>query len=101
MNRPSLVHPIRSTRARTRRAVAMVARPARAHESAAPLGSAAILRARRLAAAESAPDPDVERVREAGGPVDRATYSCECGYMFSAPVSTTVHCPHCGIGQAW
>gem|GEM_PF-3709249 len=46
-------------------------------------------------------DPAVQRVREAGGPVDQATYSCECGYQFSAPVSTTVHCPHCGLGQAW
>jgi len=46
-------------------------------------------------------DPDLARAREAGGPMDVASYSCECGYIFSAPVSTTVHCPHCGIGQAW
>lgn len=46
-------------------------------------------------------DPVVARVREAGGPVDRASYSCECGYVFCAPVSTTVSCPHCGAGQAW
>jgi hypothetical protein len=46
-------------------------------------------------------DPAVARVREAGGPVDEAAYSCECGYLFSAAVSTTVCCPHCGAGQAW
>jgi len=46
-------------------------------------------------------DLEAERVREAGGPVDRASYSCGCGYVFSAPVSTTVACPHCGSEQAW
>jgi hypothetical protein len=46
-------------------------------------------------------DLAVERVRDAGGPVDRASYSCECGYVFLAPVSTTVTCPHCQAGQAW
>jgi hypothetical protein len=46
-------------------------------------------------------DAAAERVREAGGPLDRAAYSCGCGYQFSAPVSTTVSCPHCGAGQAW
>jgi hypothetical protein len=43
----------------------------------------------------------VERVREAGGPIDRASYSCACGYLFSASVSTSVSCPHCGAEQAW
>jgi uncharacterized protein (DUF983 family) len=46
-------------------------------------------------------DPDVKRVREAGGPIDRASYVCGCGYLFSASVSTTVACPHCGSDQAW
>jgi hypothetical protein len=46
-------------------------------------------------------DPEVERVRCAGGPIDKAAYACECGYLFSAAVSTTVACPHCGAGQAW
>jgi len=46
-------------------------------------------------------DLAVERVRDAGGPVDRASYSCECGYVFLAPVSTTVTCPHCEARQAW
>jgi hypothetical protein len=49
----------------------------------------------------SAPDVAVERVREAGGPVDRAFYTCGCGCLFEAEVSTTVACPHCGVGQAW
>jgi len=47
------------------------------------------------------PDPAVMRVRRAGGPLDRASYSCECGLVFVAPVSTTVACPHCGAGQPW
>jgi hypothetical protein len=55
----------------------------------------------RVAPAATPCDPAVARVREAGGPIDRAAYTCECGYLFSAPVSTTVHCPHCGVGQAW
>lgn len=46
-------------------------------------------------------DPAVERAREAGGPVDRASYACACGCQFRAPVSTTVSCPHCGADQAW
>ncbi len=51
--------------------------------------------------ASGACDPAVARVREAGGPVDHASYSCPCGCVFDAPVSTTVCCPHCGAGQAW
>jgi hypothetical protein len=47
------------------------------------------------------PDLAVERVRRAGGPMDRACYTCGCGYMFLAPVSTTVACPHCEAPQAW
>ena len=46
-------------------------------------------------------DPDAQRVREAGGPVDHASYTCGCGYLFSASVSTSVACPHCGAYQAW
>ena len=47
------------------------------------------------------PDPSVQRVRRAGGPTDRAYYTCQCGYMFQAPVSTTVTCPNCSTPQAW
>lgn len=46
-------------------------------------------------------DPAVKRVREAGGPRDTASYSCQCGFLFRADVSTTVACPHCGTSQAW
>ena len=46
-------------------------------------------------------DPAVERARRAGGPVDRASYCCSCGYTFLAEVSTTVTCPHCHAFQAW
>jgi hypothetical protein len=46
-------------------------------------------------------DLAVRRVRDAGGPVDRASYSCECGFVFVAAVSTTVKCPHCEAGQTW
>jgi hypothetical protein len=55
------------------------------------------------------PEPEATRVqpspqtreRDSGGPQDRAAYSCSCGYVFEAPVSTTVGCPHCGHTQAW
>jgi hypothetical protein len=46
-------------------------------------------------------DLAVQRVRNAGGPIDRAFYTCGCGYLFDATVSTTVACPHCGADQAW
>ncbi len=32
---------------------------------------------------------------------DPAVYHCQCGFVFEAPVSTTVGCPHCGATQAW
>jgi len=67
-------------------------------------------RHRNPPAAESGPaaapplgpsDLAVQRVRDAGGPVDKASYSCECGCVFVAAVSTTVKCPHCEAGQTW
>jgi hypothetical protein len=45
--------------------------------------------------------PAERRMRDAGGPDDRACYSCACGYLFEAPVSTSVRCPHCQAEQAW
>jgi hypothetical protein len=45
--------------------------------------------------------PDERRARESGGPIDNAQYTCSCGMVFQAPVSTSVACPHCGTGQAW
>jgi hypothetical protein len=83
--RPSLLHP-RGERRHSRRQ-----RPRRA-----PSGEGA-----REPVVVSSCDPAVERVREAGGPVDHASYSCQCGFLFSAQVSTTVACPHCGADQAW
>jgi len=44
---------------------------------------------------------DERRARESGGPDDRAMYTCSCGYVFEADVTTSVMCPHCGAGQAW
>jgi predicted Zn-ribbon and HTH transcriptional regulator len=41
------------------------------------------------------------RRREAGSMQDEAVYTCECGFVFHAPVSTSVGCPHCGGAQAW
>ena len=53
---------------------------------------------------EPRPEPvhaEERRWREAGGPDDRAVYTCLCGYLFEAPVTASVTCPHCGVGQAW
>jgi hypothetical protein len=55
----------------------------------------------RTEPADLALDLAVQRVRHAGGPIDRASYACHCGYVFLAPVSTTVTCPHCHAPQAW
>jgi hypothetical protein len=49
----------------------------------------------------SQPERPEERHRRAGGPDDKALYTCTCGYQFDAPVSASVQCPHCGQGQAW
>lgn len=46
-------------------------------------------------------DSTIARVRNAGGPIDNASYTCDCGFVFAASVSTTVACPHCGAAQAW
>ena len=54
-----------------------------------------------LAAPASGQDATVVRVRLAGGPIDNASYTCACGFVFAASVSTTVRCPHCGAAQAW
>jgi hypothetical protein len=36
-----------------------------------------------------------------GLPGDPAMYRCDCGLVFSAPVSTHVTCPGCGHDQPW
>lgn len=38
---------------------------------------------------------------EGGAPQDHATYTCKCGFVFEADVSTTVQCPLCASSQAW
>jgi predicted Zn-ribbon and HTH transcriptional regulator len=43
----------------------------------------------------------LRRAREAGRSQDEALYRCQCGFVFQAPVSTSVGCPHCGDTQAW
>ncbi len=45
--------------------------------------------------------PAERRIRDAGGPDDRGCYSCGCGLVFVAPVSTSVRCPRCDAAQAW
>jgi hypothetical protein len=41
------------------------------------------------------------RRRELGPLQDQALYNCQCGFVFEAPVSTSVGCPNCGDTQAW
>lgn len=54
----------------------------------------------RVEALQPPPSP-FARERDAGGPEDRASYRCGCGYVFEASVSASVGCPHCGCTQAW
>ena len=42
-----------------------------------------------------------ERNQRANVSQDAATYSCGCGFIFKAAVTTSVGCPHCGVDQAW
>jgi hypothetical protein len=93
--RASLLHPLRAPRhsRRQRRAA-----PAPAGEIVVRSREPTAVHARSAAAAA---DPAVQRVRDAGGPIDLASYTCACGYLFSASVSTSVICPHCGADQAW
>jgi hypothetical protein len=42
-----------------------------------------------------------QSARRAAACDDKAFYACGCGYAFTANVSTTVGCPHCGTAQAW
>jgi hypothetical protein len=72
-------------------------RPAESPEAA----SVAVRPPLRRRVDQTRKDVDAQRVRESGGPLDQAQYTCACGYVFDAAVSTTVACPHCGDGQAW
>jgi hypothetical protein len=91
--RASLLHPLREPR-HARRHRRGHRRPADDATATAPVAGPDPQRVGRR-------DPDAQRVREAGGPVDHASYTCSCGYLFSASVSTSVACPHCGAYQAW
>jgi hypothetical protein len=59
-------------------------------QAVGPIGRAAEIRS-------AAPS----RRSELGPLRDQAVYNCQCGYVFEAPVSTSVGCPHCGDTQAW
>jgi hypothetical protein len=50
---------------------------------------------------EARPAAQRERNKRANVSEDAATYRCECGFVFKAPVTTSVGCPHCGTAQAW
>jgi len=57
---------------------------------------------RRAAARTPPPTPTSTRDQaRVGPPQDRATYNCSCGYIFTADVTTSVGCPHCGCELAW
>jgi len=96
MLRAKLAHPLAERRRAHRRA-------SDARASAAPPTPATS--EATAPASEAAPPPELDlaaaRVREAGGPLDRASYACACGYLFEATVSTGVTCPHCGAAQVW
>jgi hypothetical protein len=58
---------------------------------------------RESAGAQGPPDRPTARAKRRLEPAteDQAMYSCECGFVFQAAVSTSVGCPHCGGSQAW
>jgi len=80
---------------------ARASRHPRATPAPAKVDSAEVPTIAELAAVVDSADPAVKRVRDAGGPLDEASYACQCGFLFRAPVSTTVACPHCRAPQAW
>lgn len=96
MTRPSLFH--RSETHRRQRDPRELSRPRR-HR--APRLSSRSSPAPAVAIEVEPTDGEAGRVRAAGGPLDLASYTCGCGFVFNAAVSTTVACPHCGCEQAW
>lgn len=72
----------------------------RSDRSAAEVEPAREVEVEPVGAPSEPSDPEA-RVREAGGPEDHACYTCSCGMVFVARVSTSVACPHCGTDQAW
>lgn len=84
-----------SSPAKPRRGLRRPRRP----EPAARFG---LLRRGSEPAAAPRPEPaPLPSRRSDPGPEDRAVYTCGCGLVFSAAVSTSVGCPHCGHAQAW
>ncbi len=81
---------VRPKRTDSRRARRRPASAGRKHQETAP----AVPAAPEVAAAP-------HRRQELGPLQDQALYSCSCGFVFEAPVSTSVGCPHCGDTQAW
>ena len=59
--------------------------------------------ARRRSTYRPKPRPASQRERNQRANVseDAALYNCACGFVFKAPVTTSVGCPHCGTAQAW
>lgn len=55
----------------------------------------------RVSVAYAVAERPEERARCAGGPIDSALYSCDCGQAFTEPVTTSVSCPACGQTQDW
>jgi hypothetical protein len=90
-----LHHPRHTTRGRRR------ARPRARLFHRRASGPTAAATATTAAAPTDGVDAVSQRVRAAGGPTDEACYTCACGYVFSAAVSTTVTCPRCHRDQAW
>jgi hypothetical protein len=106
--RPSLLHPKRGDRRHPRRGRGGRRNRLLASDIAEPKRTAAepnqsVAEPKRTDMRRAAPTGDAaaQRVRAAGGPLDRASYTCQCGYVFAAAVTTTVACPHCGDTQAW
>jgi hypothetical protein len=59
---------------------------------------------RRRRAGHTRPDvahASAEPRRRESQSQDQALYNCGCGFVFEAPVTTSVDCPHCGGYQAW
>ena len=51
--------------------------------------------------AQAVASPARARNQRANVSQDAALYSCSCGYICKAAVTTSVGCPHCGTDQAW
>jgi hypothetical protein len=77
----------------------VLVRPKRNEARIARRRSAPGARNRQVAGANTVTTP--HRRQELGPQQDKALYSCICGFVFEATVSTSVGCPHCGGTQAW